>query len=124
MTLCGWVHRKRDLGGFVFLDLRDRAGLVQVVIDPATAPAAAAAAKDVRAEFVVRLAGTVAGRGDNINPKLPTGQIEVRADRLEKGPAAPAETGHTIATLLTRLRLLILSLYAHLKTLLPFPHSL
>lgn len=48
----------------------------------------------------------------------------VRADRLEKEPAAPAETGHTIATILTRLRLLVLSLYAHLKTLLPIPHSL
>ncbi|MBN1771018.1 MAG: aspartate--tRNA ligase [Deltaproteobacteria bacterium] len=83
VTLCGWVHRKRDLGGFVFLDLRDRAGLVQVVIDPAASPEAAAAAKDVRAEFVVRLAGTVAGRGDNVNPRLPTGQIEVRATALE-----------------------------------------
>ncbi|NMC69853.1 MAG: aspartate--tRNA ligase [Myxococcales bacterium] len=83
VTLCGWVHRKRDLGGFAFLDLRDRTGLVQVVIDPAAAPQAAAAARDLRAEFVVRLTGTVAGRGDNVNPKLPTGQIEVRADSLE-----------------------------------------
>ena len=48
----------------------------------------------------------------------------VRADRLEKGPSAPAETGHTIASILTRLRLLALSLYAHLKTLLSIPHSL
>ena len=83
VTLCGWVHRKRDLGGFVFLDLRDRTGLVQVVIDPAAAPGAAAAARDLRAEFVVRVAGVVAGRGDNVNPRLPTGQVEVRADTLE-----------------------------------------
>jgi len=83
VTLCGWVHRKRDLGGFAFLDLRDRTGLVQVVIDPAAAPGAAAAARDLRAEFVVRVAGVVAGRGDNVNPRLPTGQVEVRADTLE-----------------------------------------
>jgi aspartyl-tRNA synthetase len=83
VTLCGWVHRKRDMGGFVFLELRDRAGLVQVVIDPDGAPDTASAAKDVRPEFVVRVGGTVAGRGDNVNPKLPTGQIEVRAKTVE-----------------------------------------
>ncbi len=83
VTLCGWVHRKRDLGGFVFLDLRDRAGLVQVVLDPNAPGGVAEAAREIRPEYVVCVTGTVASRGDNINPKLPTGQIEVRATAAE-----------------------------------------
>jgi aspartyl-tRNA synthetase len=83
VTLLGWVHRKRDLGGFVFIDLRDRAGVVQVVVDPAADPGTSAAVKDVRPEFVVAVRGTVASRGDNVNPRIPTGQIEVRAASLE-----------------------------------------
>ena len=83
VRLCGWVHRRRDLGGLVFLDLRDRSGIVQVVASP-EAPSAHAAAQGVRAEYVVRVHGTVALRpAHTVNPKLPTGEVEVRADRLE-----------------------------------------
>ncbi|MBI5487518.1 MAG: aspartate--tRNA ligase [Deltaproteobacteria bacterium] len=83
VRLCGWVHRKRDLGGFAFLELRDREGVVQVMIDPGAAPEAGAAAKEVRPEFVVRVEGIVASRGENVNPKIPTGQVEVHARNLE-----------------------------------------
>lgn len=83
VTLCGWVHRKRDLGGCAFLDLRDRAGIAQVVVDPVEAPEATAVERDVRPEFVVAVTGVVHGRGDNVNPRMPTGQVEVRARSLE-----------------------------------------
>lgn len=83
VRLCGWVHRRRDLGGLVFLDLRDRSGIVQVVASP-QAPEAHAAAQEVRAEYVVQVQGTVALRPPHtVNPKLPTGEVEVRAERLE-----------------------------------------
>ena len=82
-TLAGWVHRRRDQGGLVFIDLRDRHGLTQVVIDKATAPDAHAAAEGVRNEFVVQARGTVGKRPSGTeNPKLPTGEIEVRATEV------------------------------------------
>ncbi|HUG49221.1 MAG TPA: OB-fold nucleic acid binding domain-containing protein, partial [Candidatus Limnocylindria bacterium] len=59
VALAGWVHRRRDMGSLIFLDLRDRHGITQVVIDEAEAPAAHAAAADVRNEFVVRVEGSV-----------------------------------------------------------------
>jgi aspartyl-tRNA synthetase len=83
VVLHGWVHGRRNLGGCAFLDLRDREGVVQVVIDPAQAPEAAAVEREVRPEFVVRVEGTVASRGANANPKLPTGQVEVRVRAIE-----------------------------------------
>lgn len=82
VTLCGWVHRRRDLGGLVFLDLRDREGVVQVVCTPESV--AHAAAQAVRPEWVVRVAGTVVNRPPHtVNPKIATGEVEVRADVLE-----------------------------------------
>jgi aspartyl-tRNA synthetase len=81
--LAGWVHRRRDHGHLIFLDLRDRHGLTQVVIDATIAPEAHATASRVRNEFVLTVAGEVARRLPGTeNPKLPTGEIEVRASEL------------------------------------------
>ena len=80
VTLAGWVHRRRDHGGLIFIDLRDSTGLVQVVFHPEQAPAAAAVAAEVRNEFVLRLTGQVmARRAGTENTELPTGVIEVLA---------------------------------------------
>ena len=90
VTLGGWVHRSRDLGGLVFLDLRDRAGLVQVKVDPAIADAATVlAAEKVGVESVVLIEGQVVARpADGVNPELATGTIEVLARTLRVvGPA-------------------------------------
>jgi aspartyl-tRNA synthetase len=77
--LSGWVHRRRDHGQLIFLDLRDRHGLTQVVIDKTEAPEAHEIASRVRGEFVVRVDGVVARRlAGTENPKLPTGEIELR----------------------------------------------
>jgi aspartyl-tRNA synthetase len=84
MTLSGWVARRRDHGGLVFIDLRDHTGICQVVLNPERAPDAAAVAHDVRNEFVVRARGEVVRRApDAVNPNLPTGEVEVQADELE-----------------------------------------
>jgi aspartyl-tRNA synthetase len=82
-VLCGWVHRRRDHGGVVFVDLRDRTGLAQVVFKPDVAPAAHSKAGMLRAEYVVAVRGRVAPRGEEaINPKLPTGEVELVATEL------------------------------------------
>jgi len=84
VTLAGWVHSRRDHGGIVFIDLRDRAGLTQVVFDPEHNPAAAELSHQLRSEFVIAVAGAVRQRpGGTENLKLPTGAIEVLVDRLE-----------------------------------------
>jgi aspartyl-tRNA synthetase len=84
VTLHGWVNRRRDLGGLVFVDLRDRYGLTQVVFNPETSPDAHAAANHVRNEFVIRVRGIVRERPQGTrNPNLPTGDIEVEAHGLE-----------------------------------------
>ena len=83
VTVCGWVHGRRDHGGIVFLDVRDRAGIVQVVCDPSTSPAAHAVAATLRLEFVVGVRGTVRPRpAETVNPDLETGAIEIVADEL------------------------------------------
>ncbi|HMA37434.1 MAG TPA: aspartate--tRNA ligase, partial [Chloroflexia bacterium] len=83
VLLNGWVHRRRDHGGLIFLDIRDRWGLTQVVCNPADAPAAAATAETVRNEYVVRVQGTVRLRPEGMrNPKLATGDVEVAATQL------------------------------------------
>src|SRR5262245_53094553 len=80
VVVCGWVHGRLDHGGIVFLDVRDRAGIIQVVCDPSTSPGAHAAASDLRLEYVVGVRGTVRPRpAETINPDLPTGTIEVVA---------------------------------------------
>lgn len=83
VVLMGWVQSYRDLGGAVFLDLRDRAGLVQVIFDAADDPDAHAVASRARNEWVVAVVGTVRSRGTQKNPNLPTGEIEVLGRRIE-----------------------------------------
>ncbi len=81
--LCGWVHRRRDHGGLIFIDLRDREGLVQVVFDPETADAFAMAEK-VRSEYVLRITGNVRYRPEGTeNLDLSSGKIEVLAEKVE-----------------------------------------
>ncbi len=83
VTLCGWVHRRRDHGGVIFIDLRDREGLVQVVCDPDT-PETFQTADKLRNEFVVRIAGRVRDRPKGtVNPNLVSGEIEVLAKEIE-----------------------------------------
>ncbi len=83
IELCGWVHRRRDHGGVIFIDLRDREGLVQVVIDPDTAEAFATAER-VRSEYVLKISGLVRGRpAGTINPDMATGKIEVLGRNVE-----------------------------------------
>lgn len=82
VQLAGWVHRSRDLGGLVFFDLRDRAGLVQISFDPAwTPPDVLARARGLAAEDVVQVRGTIAERIKK-NPQLPSGEIELRGTAL------------------------------------------
>ncbi|MGH3017101.1 MAG: aspartate--tRNA ligase [Gaiellaceae bacterium] len=90
LALAGWAHRRRDHGGLVFIDLRDRAGLCQLVINPEHAPAAAEAAHSVRNEFVLRSEGEVVARAPElVNPNLPTGEVELRVETLEIVSTAP-----------------------------------
>src|SRR5574341_924806 len=84
VTLAGWVHRRRDHGGLVFIDLRDNSGLVQVVFNPKTSAEATAVAEQARGEFVLRVSGKVAKRRPGTeNSDLPTGEIEVQASSAE-----------------------------------------
>jgi aspartyl-tRNA synthetase len=77
VTLCGWVHRRRDHGGVIFVDLRDHTGLLQVVFDPDTADTFATA-ENVRNEYVLQVQGRVRRRPEGtVNPDMPTGQVEV-----------------------------------------------
>jgi len=83
VEICGWAHRRRDHGGVIFIDLRDREGMVQAVIDP-DVPMAFAAAERVRNEYVLRIKGTVRRRpAGTENPNLATGQVEVLGKELE-----------------------------------------
>jgi aspartyl-tRNA synthetase len=84
LALAGWVDTRRDHGGLVFVDLRDRSGLCQLVVNPERAPEAFAAAHTVRNEFVLRTEGEVVRRSpENVNPDLATGEVELQVDRLE-----------------------------------------
>jgi aspartyl-tRNA synthetase len=84
VSLAGWVARRRDHGGLIFIDLRDQTGVVQLVINPERTAAAAQTAHDIRNEFVVRATGEVVARApDAVNPKLPTGEVEVQVDELD-----------------------------------------
>lgn len=84
VAVAGWVDTNRDHGGLIFVDLRDRHGLTQLVFDPAHAAAAHELAAGLRGEFVVLARGKVAARStETINPKLPTGEIEIRVDEVQ-----------------------------------------
>ena len=84
IALAGWAARRRDHGGLVFVDLRDRSGLCQLVINPERAPDAIGAAHEVRNEFVLRAEGEVVPRApEAVNPNLPTGEVELQVDSLE-----------------------------------------
>jgi len=83
VILCGWVNRRRDHGGVIFLDLRDKKGLAQIVINPETADTFKLA-ETIRNEFVIKVTGKVLARdGEMINQKISTGEIEVLADKIE-----------------------------------------
>lgn len=84
VTIKGWVNRRRDHGGLIFLDVRDRYGITQVVANPEESPAAHAVAEDIRSEYVVSITGTVMQRPEGTaNPQMATGDIEVHADEIE-----------------------------------------
>lgn len=84
VTLNGWVYRRRDHGGVIFVDLRDVSGVVQLVFDPAFNGEAHGKADELRSEFVISITGTIQARSaENINPQLKTGKIEVFVSRLE-----------------------------------------
>ncbi|HOV92624.1 MAG TPA: aspartate--tRNA ligase [Candidatus Kapabacteria bacterium] len=82
VILNGWVHSRRDLGGLIFIDLRDRYGITQLVIKPDLTPTVVEKAKPIRSEFVLAAKGIVRQR-ESVNPRIPTGNIEVLLDDLE-----------------------------------------
>ena len=100
--VAGWVHRRRDHGGLIFIDLRDRSGIVQLVFHPESAPRAHEAAHGLRSEDVVSAAGTVSRRDpENVNPALATGEIELAVSELElladaDTPPFPLEEGEAV----------------------------
>jgi aspartyl-tRNA synthetase len=83
VTLKGWVQKRRDLGGLIFIDLRDRTGIVQIVFNPDVSPEALSLAEKVRTEYVLDVKGTVIARGEGtVNENLKTGKVEVQAEEL------------------------------------------
>ena len=82
ITLKGWVSRRRDLGGLIFIDLRDREGIMQLVINPETVSAEVmATAESIRSEYVVEVTGLVEAR-EQANPNLPTGAVELKVETI------------------------------------------
>jgi aspartyl-tRNA synthetase len=110
VTLMGWVNGRRDHGGLIFLDLRDRTGITQVVIDQESSPEAHAKAEAARPEFVVAVTGKIRERGEGLkNPKMPTGDIELVATSLlllndAKTPPFPIDTDGPITNEEIRLK--------------------
>ena len=91
LRVAGWVHRRRDHGGLIFIDLRDRSGVLQLVFHPETSGAAFAAAERLRSEHVLSATGTLVRRDEaNVNPNLPTGEVELQVEEMEV--LAQAET--------------------------------
>jgi aspartyl-tRNA synthetase len=83
LTLAGWAARRRDHGGLVFVDLRDRTGVMQLVVNPERSPAAAEVAKEIRNEFVLQARGDVVARSpETVNPRMTTGEVELQVDEL------------------------------------------
>ena len=99
LSLCGWVHRRRDHGGVIFIDLRDRSGLIQLVFDPDQAETFALAER-LRSEFVIGVHGRLRARPDGtLNAEMPTGEVEVLAADLiifnpAKTPPFPLDEYH------------------------------
>ncbi len=90
VRVAGWVHRRRDHGGLIFIDLRDRSGLLQLVFHPDSAPAAHAAAHELRSEAVLSVSGEIVLRGPaTINPLLATGEIELTVRELDVLATSP-----------------------------------
>jgi aspartyl-tRNA synthetase len=90
VRVAGWVHRRRDHGGLIFIDLRDRSGLLQLVFHPDSAPEAHAAAHELRSEAVISVGGLVVEReGANVNPDLATGEIELSVRELDVLATSP-----------------------------------
>jgi aspartyl-tRNA synthetase len=84
VTLYGWVDRRRDHGGVIFIDLRDRNGIVQIVSDPQRTPDSYELANTLRNEYVVEITGRVTQRPEeSLNPRIPTGEVEIYADRIK-----------------------------------------
>jgi aspartyl-tRNA synthetase len=120
VVVMGWVHRRRDLGHLLFLDVRDRTGIVQVVCNKESQPEAHSKAEQARGEFVVAVEGKVVAR-QKANPEIPTGEVELVAEKLHilnnaKTPPFPIE-GEINAAEETRLR------YRYLDLRRPKPHS-
>jgi aspartyl-tRNA synthetase len=85
VRVAGWVHRPRDHGGLIFIDLRDRSGLVQLVVHPQASGDAFAVAEDLRPEHVVSAEGEIVKRApENVNPNLATGEIEIHVRSLRR----------------------------------------
>lgn len=110
VTLAGWVHRRRDHGGLIFIDLRDWTGIVQVVFNPEVAPLAHSMAQSLRSEWVLRIKGRVDPRPDGtVNTNIPTGEVEVMSLEMEilnpsKTPPFSVEEGAAEADELLRLK--------------------
>jgi aspartyl-tRNA synthetase len=107
VVLFGWVAARRDHGGCVFIDLRDRGGMTQIIFEPHVDAKAHALAGELRSEFCVGITGTVQTRGGHRNPNLATGDIEVRADRLtifSRSETPPFEIGDDTANETIRLK--------------------
>src|SRR5438034_7783584 len=84
LVIAGWAARRRDHGGLIFVDLRDKSGVTQLVVNPERSPKAAEVAKEIRNEYVLRATGAVVARSaETVNPKMATGAIEIQVDELE-----------------------------------------
>src|SRR5438034_783078 len=84
LVIAGWAARRRDHGGLIFVDLRDKSGVTQLVVNPERAPAAATLAHEIRNEFVLRAEGELVARSpETVNPNMPTGEVELQVDALE-----------------------------------------
>src|SRR3972149_5647974 len=97
VTAAGWVHRRRDHGSLIFIDIRDRSGLLQTVFNPAAASDAHGLAETFRSEWVVQLTGTIAKRRPGAeNPNMPTGDVELAVESatvLNSSKTPPFEVG-------------------------------
>lgn len=99
VNLCGWVDRRRDHGGVIFLDLRDRTGIIQIVSDPQRTSGSYQQADDLRNEYVVQITGRVTQRPEeSLNPRLPTGEVEIYADNIQLLNAVRKQLPFQVAT--------------------------